>query len=280
MRDASPLEVQPVSGALGAVVTGLDLRVAGAREWGLVSEAFLEHLVLFFPDQSLSPLELTEVAGGFGDPTQYPFIEGLPDAPYVIPIVKEADERKNFGEGWHSDTTYTATPPMATALYALEVPAVGGDTLFANMYRACEMLSDGMRERLMSLRAVNSSLKRRGGGRSAGNRFQSVKFKNRERVLEGIHPILRRHPRTGRRALYVNELHTTRIESLTEEESAPILGYLYAHKRRAEFTCRFRWSAGTLAVWDNRCVQHYALNDYHGHRRAMLRVSIAGERPE
>jgi len=273
------IDVRPISGALGAEVRGIDVRTAGSAQWDQVRRAFLEHIVLFFPGQELDAKGVAAAGAQFGELGFYPFIEGLPEEPHVFPLVKEPHERKNFGEGWHSDTTYTEEPPKATVLYAVEVPAVGGDTMFSNMYLAYETLSDGMKALLGPLRAVNSTLKRRGGGRSAGNTFQGVTFKNRDQVLEGVHPVVRTHPDTGRKALYVNELHTVCFEGLSEEESRPVLDFLCRHKNRPEFTCRYRWSAGALAVWDNRAAQHYALNDYHGYRRAMLRLSIAGDRP-
>lgn len=276
---ARPLELTPLSGALGATVHGIDLPHATASQWDLIRAAFLEHLVLFFPAQKLDARSLASVGAGFGEPTFYPFIEGLPEEPRVIPLIKEAHERKNFGEGWHSDTTYTPLPPKATVLYAVDVPPVGGDTLFASMYLAFESLSPGMQALLSKLRAVHSAAARRGGGRARGNAFQSVTFKNQDQNLEGVHPVVRTHPETGRKALYVDALHTSHFVGMTVDESRPLLEFLYRHKSRPEFTCRHRWSAGTLAVWDNRAAQHFALNDYHGQRREMLRLSIAGDKP-
>ena len=279
MENYQTIDVRPVSGALGAEVRGIDLRSASSDQWTEVNSAFLDHLVLFFPGQSLDARSLAAAGRHFGELGFYPFIEGLPEEPHVFPLVKEPHERKNFGEGWHSDTTYTEFPPKATMLYAVDVPARGGDTLFANMYLAYQSLSPGMRDVLAPLRAINSTTKRRGGGRSAGNQFAGVTFKNRDQVMEGIHPVIRTHPQTGRRALYVNALHTVRFEGWTEAESRPVLEFLHDHKSRPEFSCRYRWQAGTAAIWDNRAAQHYALNDYHGQRREMLRLSIAGDRP-
>lgn len=253
------------------------MRTANAVTREQILGLFREHLVLFFKEQTLTPPELVDVGRLFGEPADYPFIEGLTDAPQVIPIIKEAHERKNFGEGWHSDTTYSQVPPKATLLYAVEVPTHGGDTLFANMVAAHDALSDGMQRLLAPLRAVNSSAKRRGGGRAAGNQYASVKLKARDEVHEAVHPVARTHPDTGRRALYVNALHTARIDGCSAEESAPLLEFLYRHAVRPEFTCRYRWQRGTLAIWDNRTTQHFALNDYHGQRRAMWRLTIAGE---
>jgi taurine dioxygenase len=279
MSDYRHIDVRPIAGALGAEVHGVDLKSAKTAVWSEICAAFLDRLVLFFPKQDLSAPEIAAAGAHFGELGYYPFVEGLKEEPYVIPLVKEASERKNFGEGWHSDTTYTERPPMATALYSVEVPEVGGDTMFANMYLAYETLSDGMKEMLAPLRAANSSAARKGGGRASGNSYQSVKLIKHDVDLEGIHPVIRTHPETARKALYVNALHTTHFVGWSREESKPILEYLYRHKSRPEFTCRYAWSSNTFAIWDNRAAQHFALNDYHGQRREMRRLSVAGEVP-
>jgi taurine dioxygenase len=277
---AEKFEISPLAGALGAEVTGVDLRNADAATWERLRAAFLDRLILAFPDQALDPVTLVKVAKNFGPVGYYPFAEGLPEEPHVFAIVKEAHETTNFGEGWHSDTTYTEEPPMATVLYSVETPPSGGDTLFANMYLAYEALSDGMKDMLQGLRAVNSAARRKGGGRAAGNSFQSVRLVDQAKMnREATHPVVRTHPETGRKALYVNALHTVRFDGWTEEESRPLLEFLYAHKERPDFTCRYRWRPGTFTIWDNCAAQHLAVNDYHGHRREMHRLSIEGGRP-
>ena len=273
------IDVRPISGALGAEVRGVDLTRASEAAWEELRAAFLVHLVLFVPGQSLDPVRFAKAASGFGELGFYPFIEGLPEEPHVFRLVKEPGERKNFGAGWHSDTTYSDVPPKATGLYAVEVPEAGGDTQFANMYLAYETLSDGMKALLDPLRGVSDSTKRKGGGRAKGNSYQGVALKSDARDLRTVHPVVRTHPETGRKALYVNEFHTTHFEGWSRAESEPVLDFLYRHKSRPEFTCRYRWTPGTFAIWDNRAAQHYALNDYHGQRREMLRVSIAGDVP-
>ena len=279
MSDYRHIDVRPIAGAIGAEVRGVNLKSVETAAWDEIRAAFHDRLVLFFPGQDLSAPEMAAAGAHFGELAYYPFIEGLKEEPYVIPLIKEASEWKNFGEGWHSDTTYTERPPMATGLYSIEVPEVGGDTMFANMYLAYETLSDGMKEMLAPLRAVNSSAARKDGGRASGNSYQSVKLIKHDADLEGIHPVVRTHPETGRKALYVNALHTTHFVSWTREESKPVLEYLYRHKSRPEFTCRYSWAPNTFAIWDNRAAQHFALNDYHGQRREMRRLSIAGEVP-
>jgi len=273
------MNITPLAGALGAEITGVELLHATPAQRARIDAAFLRYLVLFFPEQTLSANELSRVGSQFGALDIYPFIEGLAHAPHVVSIIKEPDEQKNFGAGWHSDTTYCACPPKATVLYALEVPTVGGDTLFANMYAAHASLSAGMRAMLKPLRALSSTAVRSGGGRAGGNHYQSVQLKHVPAPLTATHPVVRRHPETAREALYVNRLHTERFEHMTSAESSGLLAFLYAHATRPEFTCRYRWQPKTLAVWDNRCTQHYALNDYHGQRRAMWRLSVSGDAP-
>ncbi|HEX6113235.1 MAG TPA: TauD/TfdA family dioxygenase [Geminicoccaceae bacterium] len=275
----SRLDVRPLASALGAEVFGVDL--ADPLDDDMLETlraALLEHVVIFFRDQDLTPRQLLALAERFGEVGEYPFVKGLPDCPLVLPVIKEPHERSNFGGIWHSDTAYLERPALGTLLYALETPPVGGDTMFANMYLAFEALSEGMQRLLAGLRAVNVAgkpavLRTREGMRGRSGTAEDVE------ATSAIHPVVRTHPETGRRSLYVNLAHTLRFEHLTEEESAPLLDYLFAHQIRPEFTCRFRWQPGSLAFWDNRASIHYPLNDYHGHRRVMHRVTLLGDRP-
>ena len=267
--------VSPIAGALGAEIGGVDLaRPLGGDTTTAIRRALLRHLVVFFRDQDLTPARLVAVARQFGTPVPYPYVKGLSEEPLVIPVVKREHETVNFGGLWHSDTAYLERPPLGTMLYAREVPDYGGDTLFANMYLAWEALSDGMKAMLAGLRAVNASdiaaaKATRPGGAGGAPR----------EILSATHPVARLHPETGRVALYVNRAHTRRFAAFADDESAPLLQYLFAHQTRPEFTCRFRWTPGALAFWDNRCAQHNPVNDYHGKRRAMLRVTLQGDRP-
>jgi taurine dioxygenase len=277
---AQPMTVRRIAGAIGAEVTGIDLSgpvpdAAIAR----LRQIWLEHGVIFFRDQGgLPPQALVRFARRFGEVVEYPFIKGLPEAPEVIPVVKLEHETANFGGLWHSDTAYLEHPPMATMLIAREVPPWGGDTLFASGYAAYEALSEGLKRLLAPLRAVNSSAK----ADVTKTREDRVKDSAREdarQVYEAEHPVVRTHPETGRRALYVNTGHTTRFAGMTEAESAPLLRFLFEHQVRPEFTCRFSWQPGSIAFWDNRCCLHNPVNDYHGFRRVMHRVTLAGDRP-
>jgi taurine dioxygenase len=275
----SRLDVRPLASALGAEVFGVDLAEPLDDDTiEALRAALLEHVVIFFRDQDLTPQQLLALAERFGEVGEYPFVKGLPECPLVLPVIKEPHERSNFGGIWHSDTAYLERPALGTLLYALETPPVGGDTMFANMYLAFEVLSDGMQRLLSGLRAINVAgkpitLKTREGMHRRRGTTADVE------ATSAVHPVVRTHPETGRRALYVNLAHTLRFADMTEEESAPLLDYLFTHQIRPEFTCRFRWQPGSLAFWDNRASLHYPLNDYHGHRRVMHRVTLLGERP-
>ena len=277
--DYARILVEPLSPALGAEIRGvaLDEPLADAVV-AEIHRAFVAHHVIFFRDQPLTPAQYVRFAGAMGEPSEYPFVAGLDGYPQITEVIKQEDEQVNFGGVWHSDTTYLECPPKATMLYARQLPPVGGDTLFANMNMAYESLSSGMRRLLDGMSAINSAQK----GDAAATRTELLRQRPRDAgatVTTAEHPVVRTHPETGRKALYVNPGHTLRIGGMSEAESAPILDYLYRHQTRPEFTCRFRWRLDSLAVWDNRSTQHYPLNDYHGHRRAMQRITLAGDRP-
>jgi len=273
------VEVEPVAGALGAEISGVDL--SGPLDEATVAairRAWLEHGVIFFRDQELPPAAFLAFARRFGEPIEYPFVKGLPEAPEIIPVLKQADERVNFGGIWHSDTAYLDIPPMGSMLIAREVPRAGGDTLFASMYLAYDTLSDGMKRLLADLRGINSSASA-DVSKTREDRMKDSGRADARQEYVATHPIVRTHPETGRKALYVNVAHTVGIEGLAREESAPLLDYLYRHQIKPEFTCRFRWRPRSIAFWDNRCVQHNAVNDYQGHRRLMHRITLAGDKP-
>ncbi|HEU4438622.1 MAG TPA: TauD/TfdA family dioxygenase [Methylomirabilota bacterium] len=271
------IEVQPVSGSLGAEIRGVN--VTAALDDAVIAEmrqAFLDHLVIFFRDQKLTPHEQLAFARRFGEPMEYPQLRGLPECPLITPVLKLAHETVNFGGVWHSDTTYLAQPPMASMLYAVELPPYGGDTIFANQYAAYETLSEGLRRTLDGLIGVNTSTK----ADASKTREDRLKTAGVEmKVLVSEHPVVRTHPETGRKALYVNHGHTERFKGWTEAESRPLLEYLFQHQVRPELCYRFQWAPGSIAFWDNRCAQHNAVNDYAGFKRLMHRVTLAGDTP-
>ncbi|HVB18260.1 MAG TPA: TauD/TfdA family dioxygenase [Stellaceae bacterium] len=278
MHRNSP-EIRPLAGSIGAEICGIDLAGEIADETiAAIRRAWLDHLVIFFRGQNLAPAQFLAFARRFGEPVEYPFLKGLDGFPAITPVIKLEHERVNFGGLWHSDTAYLDTPPMGTMLIAREVPPHGGDTLFANMYLAYESLSPGLRRLLDGLVAVNASSKA-DVTKTREDRMREAARTEARSEYEALHPVVRTHPETGRKALYVNGGHTVRFNDMTEAESAPLLDFLVAHLARPEFTCRFRWEPGSLAFWDNRCAQHNPINDYHGFRRVMHRVTLAGDRP-
>jgi taurine dioxygenase len=276
-------QIAPLAGALGAEFLGVNLKTLDDDStWKEIQRAFLEHAVLVFRDQDLSPADLMRVGGKFGEPCHYPFVTGMEGYPYIFEVVKEPEEKRNFGGAWHSDTTYLEQPPLATLLHAVEVPSHGGDTLFASTCAAYDALSEGMRKVVDTLIGVNSAELKYGGGRTAMHRkIGSMKVHDTESADQYVseHPVARTHPDTGRKALYASRGHTTHFRGMTEEESAPLLNFLAQHQTRPEFTCRVRWAPGTLTIWDNRCTQHNAVNDYHGQRRRMRRLTVGAQTP-
>ena len=273
-----PIHHTPLSGAIGAEIHGIDLARATDAEIAEIRRIWLAHNVVFFRGQTLPPADFLALARRFGTPIEYPFVKGIEGFPEIIPVLKLPHEKVNFGGIWHSDTTYLEHPPAATMLVAREIPTHGGDTLFANMYLAYETLSPGMKKLLEGLRYISSSAKA-DVSRTREDRIKDSKRDDAKTLYEATHPVIRTHPETGRKALYVNVAHALRFEDMTVEESAPLLDYLCQHSIRPEFTCRFRWSPGALALWDNRCTLHNPVNDYHGQLRSMHRITLAGDRP-
>jgi taurine dioxygenase len=268
-----------VAGVVGAEISGVDLADASEEEVAGIRAAWLDHGVVFFRGQDLSPDAFLAFARRIGELARYPFVPGLEGYPDIIAVTKLPHETVNFGGIWHSDTAYLDEPPMATMLLAREVPPAGGDTLYASQYAAYETLSPAMRELLEPLQAVNSSALA-DVSKTREDRVREHGVDAELPLYEAVHPVVRTHPETGRKALYVNVAHTARFEGMTEEESRPLLQFLFAHQVQPELTCRFRWEVGSLALWDNRCVQHNPVNDYHGHTRVMHRITLAGDRPK
>ena len=277
------VHIEPLAGALGAEVRGVSLKtLEDAAAWDEVRRAFVEHSVLVFRDQALGPADLMRVGARFGEPCHYPFVTGIEGFPYIFEVVKEEAETRNFGGNWHSDTTYLSQPPLGTLLYAVESPAYGGDTLFANTRAAYEALSEGMRSLADRLIGINSAgLKHSGGSHDLHKNISGMKIHDTESAegYEAEHPVARTHPDTGKKALYVSRSHTVRFKDITEEESRPLVDWFQGHQTRPEFTCRVRWTPGTLTIWDNRCTQHNAINDYHGLRRRMRRLTVGPQTP-
>jgi taurine dioxygenase len=277
--NTSGIQIRPIAGALGAEISNIDLSSPlSAPDIASIRRALLSHLVIFFRNQPLPPNDFLKFTSHFGQPVEYPFVKGLDGLPEVIQILKREDEKVNFGGVWHSDTSYFDEPPMGSVLLAREVPPYGGDTLFANQYAAYEALSPSLQKTLSTLRGVNTS-KKADASKTREDRIKDSGKQVAPQDYEASHPVVRTHPETGRKALYINIAHTARFEGWSEEESQPLLKYLFEWQVRPEFTCRFRWEEGSIAFWDNRCAQHNPINDYHGHRRLMHRITLGGDVP-
>lgn len=273
------IQVRALSNAVGAEVKGVDLsQDTGNACFAEIRRAFLDHGVIFFRDQHLSPEQHLNVARRFGAVNVNRFFQPVAGHPEIAEVLKEPHHKTNIGSGWHTDHSYDQVPALGSMLYAREVPDVGGDTLFAGMGAAFEALSPGLQDTLRGLRAVHSSRHVFGAQRHDNNPDELAgRLGNPgEATQDAVHPVVIHHPDTGRELLYVNAGFTVRIDGWTEEESRPLLEYLYRHGSRPEFSCRFSWREGSVALWDNRATWHIALNDYPGERRYMHRVTIEG----
>jgi taurine dioxygenase len=282
--DYEHISVRPLAGSLGAEIDGVDVRSLSDAEVAEIRKASLDHLVIFFRDQSLAPADLERFTRTFGDYGDDPFVTGLVDDghPNVVRVLKEADEKHPFvfGGAWHSDWSFQDAPPSYTILYGKDVPEYGGDTLWANMYLAYESLSDGMKRILDGLEAIHSP-ERAYGPQALHNELlenMDIPYGEKAKILKA-HPVVRTHRETGRKALFVNPGYTIGLRDMKPDESDPILESLYRVATNAAFLCRFRWEPGSLAVWDNRCTLHNPISDYHGQRREMYRTTVAGDVP-
>jgi taurine dioxygenase len=270
--------VHPASASVGAEIGGVDLaRGLSAEVLDEIRRALFEFGVVFFRDQELTPEQHVAFARQFGDINVNRFFTPVPGYPMIAEIRKEPEHQQNIGGNWHTDHSYDLAPAMGSLLYAREVPATGGDTLFASMHAAYDALSDGLRRTLEGLQALHSSRHVFGVATYGQRGDLRDRVANPEAATQdAIHPVVVRHPGSGRKALYVNPAFTVRFVDWTDEESRPLLQYLYQHAARPEFTCRFQWRPGSLAFWDNRCTWHYALNDYPGQRRLLHRITVEG----
>lgn len=272
----SGITIHKVAGALGAEISGVDLAAPLADETiAAIRRALGEHQVIFFRDQSLTPQQQLAFGRRFGPLNIHPYVAGMADHPEVMEIIKEPTDRINFGGGWHSDMSFLETPAIGSILYAVELPDWGGDTLFASQAAAFEALSPGLQKTLEGLNAIHSAEREYAPTGPSAQKRESMKISDAEGMAGRFsHPVVKVHPETGRKALYVNPAFTMQFDGWSRRESRPLLNYLFEHSRQEAFTCRLRWRPGTVAFWDNRSVWHYALNDYPGQRRHMRRVTV------
>ncbi len=271
---ATTIAVHAVTPTIGAEVQGVDLNALDDHTWQEVQRAFATHAVLFFRDQDLAPEALLDLGRRLGPLHVHPAAAHLDGHREVMLIHADENSKVVAGNGWHTDVSCDEQPPMATALWMQTVPPSGGDTLFASMYAAWDALSPAMQEFLVDKSAVHD------GAHVYAGRYGSKEEDSRDgKFPSAVHPVARTHPVTGRKALYVNRGFTTRIKGLRPPESRAILDLLFDHLENPTFQCRFHWEPNSVALWDNRCAQHYAIWDYYPAVRHGLRVSVVGERP-
>ena len=273
------MKFKRIAGTLGAEICGVDLTKSMSADLTKeVRDVFLKNSVIFFRNQALTSQQFLNFAKAMGEPIEYPFVKGFEDFPQIIEVKKLEHEKVNFGGVWHSDTAYLEIPPMGSMLLSKEIPPYGGDTLFACQYAAYEALSDTMQRLLHGLKGVNTSAKA-DVSKTREDRIKSDGIESSPKSFSSSHPVVRTHPETGRKALYVNVAHTAGIEGLTDKESASLLSFLFEHQVKPEFTCRWSWEPAAVAFWDNCCAQHNPVNDYHGFRRVLHRITLQGDQP-
>ena len=272
-----PIKVTPLSRFVGAEVSGVEIaRGLSDQQFLELRQAFVKHSVIFIRNQNITPDEHIEFAKRWGEISVNRFFQAVDSHPVIAEVRKEAHQKLNIGSTWHTDHSYDQVPAMGSILYARVVPKLGGDTLFSSMYAAYEHLSDGMKNTLLRMRAEHSS--RHAFGEAAYISLDEVEGRlsnAAEATQDAVHPVIIKHPLSGKSALYVNGEFTVKFEGWSKEESQPLLDYLYSHAYKNEFTCRFKWTQGSLAIWDNRATQHCALNDYDGEQRLMHRITIS-----
>ena len=279
MTNFSTINVKPLSGNIGAEIDGVNLKKISKEQFKEIKIVFGKYGVIFFRNQNLSPEEEIIFAELWGEININRFFTNLEGYPKIALVSKEPDQKKNIGGAWHTDHTYDLEPAMGSILFAHQVPKKGGDTLFSSMYAAYETLSDGLKDTLKNMYGRHSSRHVFGTSRAERNDDTVGRIINSDKAKQdAIHPVVITHPHTGRKALFVNPTFTLGFDGWSDEESKPLLKYLYSHATKPEFTCRFKWEEGSVAFWDNRSTWHLAVNDYHGERRLMHRIAINGTR--
>ena len=274
------MEINLISGALGAEVKGIDLKDSTSENWDKINQLMLEHKVLFFREQEISSQEQIDLAKKFGPLEMHAYVKGLPEYPEIIRIKKGANEKHQWGETWHTDVSYNPKPTKVIILRSRKIPPVGGDTMFSNMELAYETLDQNMKKRLEGKKAIHSSL----GAAAFVDKYEEMHGNGNIDEYSNVHPIVRAHPETGNKILFVNSMYTKKILDISDEESNEILNKLFLHQERLDFTCRFKWTENAVAIWDNRCTLHQGLTDFFpgrglGHERIMDRIAIQGDRP-
>jgi len=274
------MDVKLLSGALGAEVSGINLKDSSEKNFKVINNLLLEHKVIFFRNQKITPEEQLTLAKRFGPLETHAYVKGLDKYPEIVRIIKDPNEKNQWGENWHSDVSYNIKPTKAVILRSIKIPPVGGDTMFSNMELAWETLDKNIKEKIKGKKAVHSSL----GAAFFVNDYKAMEGNGNVDEYSSTHPIVRTHPETGKKILFVNWTYTKKIVDIDKKESDEILKKIFEHQARLDFTCRFRWTENAVAIWDNRSVLHYAIADFFpgrglGHERVMDRIAIEGDRP-
>ena len=274
------MDIKLLSGALGAEISGVDLKDTSLKNFEIINNLLLEHKVIFFRRQNITPEEQLTLASRFGPIEQHAYVKGLDDYPEIVRIIKKPDEKNQWGENWHSDVSYNVKPTKAVILKSIKIPPVGGDTMFANMELAWETLDESIKEKIKNKKAIHSSL----GAKFFIEDYKAMESNGNYDEYSNEHPIVRTHPETRKKILFVNWTYTKKIIGMDKKESDEILNEIFKHQARLDFTCRFQWTENAVAIWDNRSVQHYAIADFFpgrglGHERVMDRIAIEGDRP-
>ena len=274
------MDIKLLSGALGAEISGVNLKDTSLKNFEIINNLLLEHKVIFFRRQNITPEEQLALASRFGPIEQHAYVKGLDEYPEIVRIIKKPDEKNQWGENWHSDVSYNVKPTKAVILKSIKIPPVGGDTMFANMELAWETLDVSIKEKIKNKKAIHSSL----GAKFFIEDYKAMESNGNYDEYSNEHPIVRTHPETRKKILFVNWTYTKKIIGMDKKESDEILNEIFKHQARLDFTCRFQWTENAVAIWDNRSVQHYAIADFFpgrglGHERIMDRIAIEGDRP-
>jgi taurine dioxygenase len=274
------MDIKLLSGALGAEISGVDLKDTSLKNFEIINNLLLEHKVIFFRRQNITPEEQLTLASRFGPIEQHAYVKGLDDYPEIVRIIKKPDEKNQWGENWHSDVSYNVKPTKAVILKSIKIPPVGGDTMFANMELAWETLDESIKEKIKNKKAIHSSL----GAKFFIEDYKAMESNGNYDEYSNEHPIVRTHPETRKKILFVNWTYTKKIIGMDKKESDEILNEIFKHQARLDFTCRFQWTENAVAIWDNRSVQHYAIADFFpgrglGHERIMDRIAVQGDKP-
>ena len=275
------MEVKLLSGALGAEINGIDLKDSTDKNWKVINNLMLEHKALFFRDQDITSEQQINLAKKFGPLEKHVYVKGLENHPEIIRIIKGPQEKHQWGETWHTDVSYNPKPTKVIILRSRKIPPVGGDTMFSNMEIAYETLDENIKKRIEGKRAIHSSL----GAAAFVDKYEEMEGNGNLDEYSNEHPMVRTHPETNKKILYVNSMYTKKIIDMDKNESDEILQKIFQHQERLDFTCRFKWTENAVAIWDNRSTQHQGLTDFFpgrglGHERIMDRIAVEGDNPQ